>query len=1198
MPTTLQDDQYVWIGGVTGDWGTASNWQDVTTGANPASVAPGSNDAVTIGAASGVVDVITGTGNSLSLTLSGSLDLAGQFATGNLTLQRPSGSSPAPTLILKANDTLSVSGNVSTDSGATLNLSGGALTVGGNFSYSYNGSANINGGTLSIAGNLTTYQTPFSVSGGGMLSVSGDITDSYYYSNYTINGSTFTVGGTLTSRETTISATNTGHVQLANLAEGAIGNSFSVSLTADSTSSIEIGAAGGAAAGTVTIDAGITVAEDGYFNASSIVVNGTLSTAPPQLTGTGVYSAFLSIATTGSGPGLTGSGQVQIGKNGTVTIGRVDPGSANTVAFTGTSGILNISAASLDTSEAFIPTISGFGSSDAIDYAGTVTAATYASGTLTLTNGSTTVATLNLSGDYSGDSFLAVPVNSSTTEIVITGPGDTTTPPAGTSTSDQYIWANAIAGSWDSASNWQDVTTGANPASVAPGSNDAVTIGAASGVVDVITGTGNSLSLTLSGSLDLAGQFATGNLTLQRPSGSSPAPTLILKANDTLSVSGNVSTDSGATLNLSGGALTVGGNFSYSYNGSANINGGTLSIAGNLTTYQTPFSVSGGGMLSVSGDITDSYYYSNYTINGSTFTVGGTLTSRETTISATNTGHVQLANLAEGAIGNSFSVSLTADSTSSIEIGAAGGAAAGTVTIDAGITVAEDGYFNASSIVVNGTLSTAPPQLTGTGVYSAFLSIATTGSGPGLTGSGQVQIGKNGTVTIGRVDPGSANTVAFTGTSGILNISAASLDTSEAFIPTISGFGSSDAIDYAGTVTAATYASGTLTLTNGSTTVATLNLSGDYSGDSFVATPISSSTTQISSVAVCFCRGTLILTERGEVPVEALAVGDRVRTLSGALKPIVWIGFGRDLVTRANRLARPVIVRQGALADNVPRRDLYLTHGHALYFAAPSLALPRDPRIKSGEGREGWGSDGVLIPVEHLVNHRSILWDDTARVVEDYHIELAEHDVVFAEGAPAESYYDAENRALFHNTRSGSEAGAARPAFAPVLNGGDIVGRVWADLYERAGGSIERDASDDPDLHLVIDGGRLGPASVADGAYTFALDAPPAGRLRLCSRSGVPSLIGISRHDHRRLGVAIRQIILSQPGVMTCFAHDAPLFREGGCHLAEDGYCWTDGELVLPAALFGHLKGGFALIVQTRKQAMRYPVSAAAAQAA
>jgi hypothetical protein len=94
-------------------------------------------------------------------------------------------------------------------------------------------------------------------------------------------------------------------------------------------------------------------------------------------------------------------------------------------------------------------------------------------------------------------------------------------------------------------------------------------------------------------------------------------------------------------------------------------------------------------------------------------------------------------------------------------------------------------------------------------------------------------------------------------------------------------------------------------------------------------------------------------TGRGEVPVETLAVGDCVLTLSGEVKPILWIGLGHRLVARGVRCAAtPIKICRGAIADNVPHHDLRVTKGHSLYL------------------------DNVLIPVEFLLNHRTILWDD------------------------------------------------------------------------------------------------------------------------------------------------------------------------------------------------------------------------------
>ncbi len=145
---------------------------------------------------------------------------------------------------------------------------------------------------------------------------------------------------------------------------------------------------------------------------------------------------------------------------------------------------------------------------------------------------------------------------------------------------------------------------------------------------------------------------------------------------------------------------------------------------------------------------------------------------------------------------------------------------------------------------------------------------------------------------------------------------------------------------------------------------------------------------------ICFCKGTLIRTATGDIEVE-IARQSAIWSRPGAAccAPITWIGIiGKVLATRGRRsAATPVIVRKGALGDNVPYQDLRVTKGHSLYI------------------------DGALIPVEFLVNHRSILWDDRAQEVPVYHIELASHDVLIANGAPAESYRDDGNRWLFQN---------------------------------------------------------------------------------------------------------------------------------------------------------------------------------------
>ena len=145
--------------------------------------------------------------------------------------------------------------------------------------------------------------------------------------------------------------------------------------------------------------------------------------------------------------------------------------------------------------------------------------------------------------------------------------------------------------------------------------------------------------------------------------------------------------------------------------------------------------------------------------------------------------------------------------------------------------------------------------------------------------------------------------------------------------------------------------------------------------------------------APCFCRGTFIRTPCGNKRVEKLQIGDEVMTASGAARPIKWIGrrsyLGRFVMGSKDIL--PVCIKAGALADNLPRRDLWISPNHAMYL------------------------DGVLIEAKDLVNGVSIVQAERVEQLEYFHIELETHDVIVAEGALAETYIDDDNRLMFHN---------------------------------------------------------------------------------------------------------------------------------------------------------------------------------------
>jgi hypothetical protein len=150
---------------------------------------------------------------------------------------------------------------------------------------------------------------------------------------------------------------------------------------------------------------------------------------------------------------------------------------------------------------------------------------------------------------------------------------------------------------------------------------------------------------------------------------------------------------------------------------------------------------------------------------------------------------------------------------------------------------------------------------------------------------------------------------------------------------------------------------------------------------------------QASTVTACYCAGTLIRAAHGDMRVEDLAIGDRILTKSGALRPIKWIGrrsYGGRFIA-GNKDMLPICFKAGALDDNVPLRDLWISPHHAMFV------------------------DGLLIEARDLVNGTSIVQAARVDKVSYFHIELETHDVIVAEGALSETFLDDDSRGMFQN---------------------------------------------------------------------------------------------------------------------------------------------------------------------------------------
>lgn len=309
----------------------------------------------------------------------------------------------------------------------------------------------------------------------------------------------------------------------------------------------------------------------------------------------------------------------------------------------------------------------------------------------------------------------------------------------------------------------------------------------------------------------------------------------------------------------------------------------------------------------------------------------------------------------------------------------------------------------------------------------------------------------------------------------------------------------------------------------------------------------------------CFLKGTMIRTDRGEVAIEELKVGDRVAAYvdgDEVFREIVWLGH-RSTIVRTwledDEAGYPVRVLRGALGDNIPHKDLLVTPEHAIYL------------------------NNAFVPVRMLVNGRSIFYDRSLTHFDYYHIETNEHSILWSDGALSESYLDTGDRKRFAQANSvvhilnASEQNWESDGAAPLRIERRFVEPLHASLALRATalglGKLTREPeiTEDPDLHLVDDRGRImRKMRVVNRSSVFMLP-PDATKVRIVSRVSRPAdVIGPFHDDRRHLGVLVGDIqIWESDKTRHIGAHLTDETLEGWADIEDGRQRWTTGSAVL-----------------------------------
>ncbi|MFE3839544.1 Hint domain-containing protein [Pseudogemmobacter sonorensis] len=177
-------------------------------------------------------------------------------------------------------------------------------------------------------------------------------------------------------------------------------------------------------------------------------------------------------------------------------------------------------------------------------------------------------------------------------------------------------------------------------------------------------------------------------------------------------------------------------------------------------------------------------------------------------------------------------------------------------------------------------------------------------------------------------------------------------------------------------------------------------------------------------ICVSFARGTLISLASGrQVPIEDLGPGDRVLTRDHGPQPLRLLGRA---TLRAVGAFAPVVITAGTLGN---AGDLIVSQHHRMFLYQRNRPA-------------GLGTSELLVQARHLVDGENVFIREGG-FVDWFSLVFDRHEIVYAEGIPAESLMVNDATVSRLPPEIAAELGARFPGLAQIQHFGTEAGRQF-----------------------------------------------------------------------------------------------------------------------------------------------------------